>query len=438
MSDDSSASSSPKAQKGAASAARTYPYRFGEVGVMMGLLDREKVREGLNLQKTRKQDGKGPLIGEVMVERGWITPRQVAAILVAQKRYRSEAQQQGTPAPAPAPAAEKPATNPPAPAKQRQKLGEFELIRKLGEGAMGQVFEAYSPQQGRNVALKVLPRNLAQDQEFVERFKREIKLMGTLHNPHIVELFDAGVAGGYYFISMEFVDGETLELRLKRDGKMPEAEALRIAREMSLGLAHAHAKGVVHRDVKPENVMLDKKGTVKVMDFGLAKPTEDKQHLTAAGFSIGTPFYISPEQALGKEKIDHRADLYGIGATLFHLLTGRVPFQHQNSTQVMVMHVQNQAPDPRTVNPAVSRGASQLVLKLMEKEPEKRYADGGALAEAIQKILDGAGQETEAIAAVAEPPRTKTKRLKEDPAAAAAPAPAKKGFFAWLKGLFGG
>ncbi|MBI3828779.1 MAG: serine/threonine protein kinase, partial [Planctomycetes bacterium] len=359
--DPSPTSHATTAPQDGASQRTVYPYRFGEVGVLMGLLDRDKVREALTTQKSRKLEGKNPLVGEIMVERGWITPRQVAAILVAQKRYRSDSQApqaglagltgspQAAPAPAPAPAAAPapkrnserhiaaaapkksserripaaaPSSAPAAPAQaQRQKLGEFELIRKLGEGAMGQVFEAFSSEKNRNIALKILPRQLAQDQEFVERFKREIKLMGALNHPHIVELYDAGVAGGYYYYAMEFVDGETLDKRLKRDGKMAEKDALRIGREMALGLAHAHAKGMIHRDIKPENIMLTKTGMVKITDFGLAKPTEDKQHLTAAGFSIGTPFYISPEQALGKERIDHRADLYGLGAAIFHLLT---------------------------------------------------------------------------------------------------------------------
>lgn len=401
---------------------------------MMGLLDRDKVREALTAQKTQKAAGQAQLVGEVMIGKGWLTPRQVAAILVAQKRYRAESQGQA----APAAAASKPAEGGSA-RPVRQKLGSFELIRKIGEGAMGQVFEAVSPTHSGTVALKVLPRDLAQDQEFVERFKREIKLMGALHHPHIVELYDAGVAAGYYYISMEFIDGEPLDKRLKREGKLAEKEALRIAREMAVGLAHAHGKGMIHRDIKPDNVLLAKSGAAKITDFGLAKPAEDKQHLTAAGFSIGTPFYISPEQAIGKEKVDHRADLYGLGATLFHMLTGRVPFEHASSTQVMVMHVQNPPPDPRSVNPAVSRGASQVVLKLLAKQPEQRFGDGTELAAALQALIESeqpSGGDTQPVEYKAEEPRTRTKKLQEGTAEPAPPQPG--GFFGWLRRLFGG
>ena len=420
-----------------------YPYRFGEVGVMMGVLNRDQVRESLNLQKQRKAEGLDLKVGELLVERGFLTPRQIAAVLVAQKRYRADQAGGATPSPGPTPApaetakpAAQPAAVPPAqpapaapvqpaaaavaaaPAKTRQKLGPYELIDKIGEGAMGQVFTAWDAARQKNVAVKILPRQLAMDQEFLERFKREVKLMAQLDHPHIVAFYDAGAHGGVFYLAMEYVDGGDLTKKLRTEARLAEPEALRIAREMALALAQAHGKGMIHRDIKPDNVLLMKDGMSKISDFGLAKPTEDNQKLTAAGFSIGTPFYISPEQALGKENVDHRCDLYGLGATLFHMLTGRVPFEHTSSTQVMVMHVQNQPPDPRSINPAISRGAAQLVLKLLAKDPAQRHQSAQELADVLERVLKGEQPEE---------PKAKTAK-QEKPAG---------GFVAWLKRLLG-
>ena len=386
MSSQPSTSPQPNpAPKGAplAQAAQVYPYRFGEVGVMMGVLSREQVRESLNRQKTLKQEGKSSLVGEIMVSRGWITPRQVASILVAQKRYRGSPAPPSTSAPGSAVPAAAPAAKP-----ATQHLGPFELLRKLGSGAMGTVFQARDPEANRTVALKVLPSDLAKDEEFLARFKREVKSLGALNHPNIVAFHGAGQAGGYWYLSMEYVDGESLSARLKREVRLPEAEALRIAHAVALALAHAHAQTLIHRDIKPENILLAKDGTVKVTDFGLAKSQEDNSKLTMAGFSIGTPYYISPEQAIGGE-VDPRADLYGLGATLFHLLTGRVPFDHAASTQVMVMHVKEPPPDPRTLVPSLTRNVAQLVLRLLAKDPKGRFADAGALAEAIARVQSG-------------------------------------------------
>ncbi|MCZ7645434.1 MAG: serine/threonine protein kinase [Planctomycetota bacterium] len=435
----------------------SYPYRFGEVGVMMGVLRREQVREALDQQAAQRQAGQAKQIGQIMVERGVITPRQVAAILVAQKRLRTEgggAPQanlnatdpsqlaiekkgrgraasstarrpavgarssssstrqaiSGSPSKSPSPAsggggarssrgassAARPAVASPAPQAEaappkskRQQLGQFELQRQLGEGSMGAVFEARDTEANRRVALKILPKNLANDAEFLERWRREVKTLSSLNHPNIVAYYGAGQTGGYSYLAMEFVDGESLSSRLKREKRLPEDEALRIARLMSQALGYAHNLTLIHRDIKPENVLLGRDGQVKVIDFGLGKSQEDTSKLTAVGMSIGTPHYLSPEQALGKEHIDHRADLYSVGATLFQMLTGQVPFDHASSTQVMVMHVRQPPPDPRSIVPGITRGASQMVLRLLSKEPEERFANADELIAAIDRVAAG-------------------------------------------------
>jgi len=459
-------STAPAPASGSPAERKTYPYRFGEVGVMLKLLTRDQVREGLKAQAGAKQNGQMPMIGQVMLRLGWLSETQIGSILAAQTKYRAaqdapvtetaaapakrpsdraiplggarNSDKALTPAtrtsdkaltpavrssdkvlnparppstqfarpaglgpqkagpgthtvegaaPAAAPAA------PPVTETQRtgvKKLGHFELLRRIGEGAMGAVFEARDTKSGgRIVALKVLPKQLASDEQYMERFKREVQTLSQFDHPNIVKYYGAGHTAGYWHMSMEFVDGESLGERIKREGKVPEAEALRIIRDAALGLGHAHARNQIHRDVKPENILISKEGLVKVLDFGLAKPQDDTVQLTAVGISIGTPYYISPEQAIGEQKIDHRADLYGLGVTLYQLLTGKLPFDHPNSTQVMVMHVQNPAPDPRATAPELSRDSSKLCLRMMAKRPQDRYASGEDVAAAIERVLHG-------------------------------------------------
>lgn len=366
---------------------KTYPYRFGEVGIMIGLLKREQVKTSLKRQSELKIQSKEQLIGQIMVECGWISDREVDAILVAQKRFRAEQQKRsgGTQS-----SSATSRTSPPKSSrKATQQLGSFELLQKLGEGSMGTVYKALDTEKDRVVALKVLSRSLANDAEFLERFRREIKTVEGLNHPNIVAYHGSGSAGGHRYLAMEFVNGESLYMQLKRNGRLQEKEALRIARDIASALDHAHGQALIHRDIKPENVLMARDGAVKVTDFGLAKSQEDTSKLTAVGLSIGTPHYLSPEQAMGAQEVDHRADMYSLGATLYHLLTGQVPFDHQSSTKVMVMHVQEPPPDPRSLQPSVSRGAAKLTLRLMSKAPGDRFAETKDLIATLDGLISG-------------------------------------------------
>ncbi len=378
----------------------TYPYRFGEVGIMMGVLDRDKVKESLNLQLDLKNKQKAEMIGQIMISKGWLDQKTVDAILVAQKRFRAKQEAGGGSSHASAQSTEGKKVK----RSSKKKLGPYELRKKLGEGSMGAVFEAFDTESKRIVALKVLPKDLAGDREFLERFKREVKTMAALSHPNIVSFYESGQASGYWYLTMEYIEGGSLYGRLKQKGRMPEKEALRIVSEIAKALAYAHQQALIHRDIKPENILFSLDGTVKVTDFGLAKQQEDTSKLTAVGMSIGTPHYLSPEQAMGSDKVDHRADLYSLGATLFHLLTGKVPFDHVSSTRVMVMHVQDPPPDPRSIVPSISRAASKLVLRLMSKNPDGRFESATELLAAIEKVRKGgqlsAGSSTDGIEGV--------------------------------------
>jgi serine/threonine-protein kinase len=266
-----------------------------------------------------------------------------------------------------------------------ERFGRFEIVRQMGEGGMGALFEARDTLTGRRTALKILPVHFAEDAEFVVRFRREVETMKALAHPNIVTFYDNYEIAGHRCFAMELIDGESLSLRLKREGRLAEQETLRIARDVAEALAYAHAQGVVHRDIKPENILLAQDGTVKVSDFGLAK-TKDEE--VRGAVSIGTPFYLSPEQAIGSRSTDHRADLYSLGVTLFHLLTGHVPFDDTSSARVMEMHVHQPARDPRSLVPGISRGAARLVLRLMSKKAEDRYASANDVIEAIENMLE--------------------------------------------------
>jgi serine/threonine protein kinase len=238
--------------------------------------------------------------------------------------------------------------------------------------------------------LKVLCKNFGGNCEFLERFDREARLAGSLAHPNIVTCYTAGVKNGVQYMCMEFVDGETLKSRLEVNrGKMPEKAALAIARDIANGLSHAHAKGVIHRDIKPDNILIARDGTVKISDFGTAKSVLDNESLTQTGVIIGTPYYISPEQVRALKDVDHRADLYSLGGTLYHMLTGHVPFYAPSVLEIMRAHLNNELENPADINPTLSSDSVQIVTKLMAKEPSERYQSADELSEDLQRVIDG-------------------------------------------------
>ena len=264
------------------------------------------------------------------------------------------------------------------------KLGQFRLLAILGRGAMGNVYEAEDTLLQRRVAVKVLPPQLmAQGGEVAERFLREARSAGRLDHPNIVGVYQVGVEKGLHYIAMQLVRGGSAADFLKDHGPMTPQDATRVALEAARALAAAHGKGIVHRDIKPGNIMLGEAWSVKVADFGLAKV--EGSDLTKDGHILGTPAYMSPEACRGQPS-DFRSDLYSLGCTYFALLTGRAPFVGENTHSVMYQQIYEPPPDPRTLRPEVPGACVRVLMKALAKEPAERYQTADEFAEALAGI----------------------------------------------------
>ncbi|HYG77692.1 MAG TPA: serine/threonine-protein kinase [Planctomycetota bacterium] len=266
-------------------------------------------------------------------------------------------------------------------------FGKYDLIHVLSEKGYTRVYKARDTENDRLVVLKVLPPNLTKGSQWIERFRREMHLAGNLSHPNLVTTYECGAASDSPYIAMEWLEGTTIGYRLEREGNIPEHTAWLIVREAAKGLAYAEEFGVVHRDIKPENLLLAQDGRVKIIDMGLAKSLVISAHLTATGEAVGTPLYMAPEQALGKKEIDSRADIYGLGCTIFHMLTGSVPFFAENATDVMFQHIQGPRPDPRDILPDLSVETARLVKRMLAVEPNERSESPAALLEDIEVLL---------------------------------------------------
>ncbi|MCU0621717.1 MAG: serine/threonine protein kinase, partial [Gemmatimonadales bacterium] len=265
--------------------------------------------------------------------------------------------------------------------------GRYRLERELGRGGMGVVYLARELNLDRAVALKVLPPDLATSPELRERFLREARTAALLSHPNIVPIHHAAEAGGFAFFAMGFVDGENLAEHLRARGRMAPAEVVRVLREIAWALAYAHARGVVHRDVKPENVMLERgTGRVLVTDFGIARD-QRVTSLTEQGRVLGSVHYMSPEQATG-EPLDGRSDLYALGVIGFQALTGQLPFRADAPGAVLVMHATRPAPPVREAAPDVPEALARAIDRCLAKAPAERFATGEALADALTAALE--------------------------------------------------
>lgn len=271
-----------------------------------------------------------------------------------------------------------------------QQIPGFQILSKLGQGAMATVFKAKQMSLDRTVAIKVLPKRLSENKEFVDRFYREGRAAARLNHPNIVQAIDVGEAGGYHFFVMEYVDGKTVYEGLTKDKCYEEREALTIVLQVSQALEHAHANGFIHRDVKPKNIMITREGVVKLADMGLAREVSDYETAEAeAGRAYGTPYYISPEQIRGEINIDFRADIYSLGATLYHMVTGKVPFDASTPSAVMHKHLKEPLIPADHINTNLSAGAGEIVEVMMAKPRDNRYASTTELIADIEAVLGG-------------------------------------------------
>lgn len=265
----------------------------------------------------------------------------------------------------------------------RKTIGHYEIVSELGRGGMGIVYKGFEPALNRHVAIKTLADHLAADPGVVERFKREARSMAQLSDAHIVQIYMVGEDQGQPYFAMEFVEGESLADRLKREGRIEAVEARRIIMQSAQGLAVAHETGVIHRDIKPGNLLLTKRGVVKVADFGIALATTDIENkLTGTGQFVGTPGYLSPEICLGKPS-DRRSDIFSLGIVLFEMLTGRMPFIDESPLGLMLSVVQSNLPDVRELASDVDEYTVEILAGMVAKDLDARYQSCEALVEAL-------------------------------------------------------
>ena len=319
----------------------------GRLVIDQGLATPDEVQHCLEISKsgTAAGDASQRSLIQLLVDNQYVTKRQVARL-----RERVEAERSG------------------------QKIPGYKVLGKLGAGAMATVFKAKQLSLDRSVAIKVLPRKFSSNPQFIERFYAEGRAAAQLNHPNIVQAYDVGKAGDYHFFVMEYVEGRTVFDDIVKHKRFAEAEAIDIAIQTAEALMHAHEKGLIHRDVKPKNIMISSEGIAKLADMGLARAISDKEMAEAEqGKAFGTPYYISPEQIRGEIKVGPPADIYSLGATLYHMVTGNVPFDGKNPSAVMHKHLKAELVAPDHVNPKLSAGISEVIEMMMAKDPRDRY-----------------------------------------------------------------
>lgn len=262
----------------------------------------------------------------------------------------------------------------------------YRLEAKLGSGGMSTVYLARDEVLDRPVAVKLMHREMTEQPDQLERFNQEARAVAKLSNPNVVAVIDAGEDGGRPYIVLEYVQGETLKQRISRVGSLDATEAIAYALEVAQGLAVAHEAEMVHRDVKPQNVLIDSTGRAKLTDFGISRQLND-EGVTATGRVIGTTDYVAPEQAMGKD-VDPRSDIYSLGIVLFEMLTGDVPFEADNQIGVAMKHVNEPLPDVQVLRPDISAASGRVVDKATAKDPDDRYATIDEMAEDLQAALE--------------------------------------------------
>ncbi|MEO1584278.1 MAG: serine/threonine-protein kinase [Planctomycetota bacterium] len=333
----------------------------GRLVVDNGLATPEEVQHALEHAKSLREEENAASLVQILVEQEYVTKRQIARL-----RAIIEAERSG------------------------QKIPGFKILGKLGAGAMATVFRAVQLSLDRDVAIKVLPRKFSSNPQFIERFYAEGRSAAALNHPNIVQAFDVGKAGEFHYFVMEFVDGRTVYDDIVKQKRFTEKGAVEVMIQVAQALQHAHEKGLIHRDVKPKNIMITKEGVVKLADMGLARAVSDKEAAEAeAGKAFGTPYYISPEQIRGERDIGPPADIYSLGATFYHMVTGAVPYEGKNPSAVMHKHLKAELVPPDHVNPKLQAGVSEVIEMMMAKHPRERYKDCGDLLLDLRAVLAG-------------------------------------------------
>ena len=342
-----------------------------ERALARGLLTDEQATRIARIRHNRKErDGTAPPIADVAVEKGFLTREQAERLAAAQDSF-----------------------------DKNHEIAGYRLEDKIGAGSMGTVYKARQLSLDREVAIKILSPHLARKSDYVERFLREARSVARLNHPNVISGIDAGEADGVRYFVMEYASGMTVGELIARGGAMDESRVMRVALQISRALEHAAEAGLVHRDVKPDNILLTKDGVAKLCDLGLAKDSPEE------GRALGTPAYISPEQAQGSADVDIRSDLYSFGCTLYHMLTGDQPFKG-SAKVVMVSHLTETAPPIADREPDVSAAMIAVVEKLMQKQASDRHASPRELLGALLAIEKGG----ESVPTGSDAPRKRRRR----------------------------
>jgi serine/threonine protein kinase/Tfp pilus assembly protein PilF len=265
--------------------------------------------------------------------------------------------------------------------------GRYQIIEELGKGGMGRVYKVFDAKINEKIALKLIKPEVASDRETIERFSNELKLARKIRHKNVCGMFDIGEADGSHFITMEYVSGEDLKTMIRMSTGLTMGTVLSIGKQVCQGLAEAHSLGVVHRDLKPQNIMIDRGGNAKIMDFGIARSVREKG-ITGAGIMIGTPEYMSPEQTEAKD-VDQKSDIYSLGIILYEMATGRVPFEGETALSVAIKHKTEIPKDPKSLNPHIPDDLNRLILKCLEKDRGKRYQTAAEVEAELEKIEKG-------------------------------------------------
>lgn len=332
---------------------------FGELAVLEEMLTREQLNALLFQQADRREnEHKNVRIGTLLVREGYLTRKQAKRILKIQS--------------------------------QDGPIEGFQLLHHLGSGGMGSVFRALELDSGDELALKILPPRATRDVRYRTRFLREAKLLQQLDHENLVRCYSHGESNGHLYFAMQVVEGPTGRALIKRDGAMREEDLIRLTRQLLSAMAHYWSELIVHRDIKPENILFSEdEQTALLADLGLSRQLDDDVHITTVGKTLGTPLYISPEMARGRQDIDIRADLYSLGATLYHFGTGVAPFSGSSQAELLKQHVEDPPLRPRLKNPRMSKGMEAILLKLLEKDPRDRFAGPSDALAALDRLEAG-------------------------------------------------
>lgn len=276
------------------------------------------------------------------------------------------------------------------PVLMNQQIPGYQVLEKLGQGSMGTVFKARQLSMDRLVAIKILLPKLAANKGFLERFQREAHLAARFSSNNVVQAIDVGAAGNINYFVMEFVEGVTIKEELQKGKIYEENEAIDIVLQVSQALLHAHRRQLIHRDIKPANIILTKDGIAKLADLGMARNTTDQALARAEkGMTIGTPYYIAPEQVKSREDVDSRADMYSLGATFYHMVTGKPPFPYKKTEEVLRAHLEEELTPPDHLNTKLSSGLGEVVEFMMAKKRGQRYPSPEELITDLECILHG-------------------------------------------------